>query len=227
MNRNAFQHLSDEALLDHYHSTRNLRAFRQLYQRHKDSLYRYCAQMNFPAAGNIVEQLWRGLLERPPELCGRLLRNWLFIRASQLLTQRHENLQHNPETVRGDTTEAELPPPGRNDALLAALQQLPRIERNILLLHMECRLPLVTIADIERISLKQCRAYYQQGKDRLRTMVHGPERQPWQVDEGAAAKETSKKENSKQDKAVNTIAEESPVEKNAVSESTAEEVTHE
>lgn len=181
MTRNAFQNLSDEALLDYYHSTRNLRAFRLLYSRHKDSLYRYCAQMNFPAAASIVEQLWQSLLERPPELCGRLLRNWLFIRASQLLSMDTSGNQEDtePKTLPS----AEQIPAVESNTVLAAMQQLPRIERNILLLHMECRLPLATVADIERISLKKCRALYQQGKEQLREILHGPERQPWQVEE--------------------------------------------
>lgn len=183
MTRNAFQNLSDEALLDYYHSTRNLRAFRQLYSRHKDSLYRYCAQMNFSAASTVVEQLWHSLLERPPELCGRLLRNWLFIRASQLLTQSASDTGQNREPEESPVADAAQMAPGESSALLAAMQQLPRIERNIVLLHMECRLPLATIADIERISLKKCRGFYQQGKDRLREILHGPVRQPWQVEE--------------------------------------------
>ncbi|WP_237065936.1 sigma-70 family RNA polymerase sigma factor [Microbulbifer guangxiensis] len=183
MTRNAFQNLSDEALLDYYHSTRNLRAFRQLYSRHKDSLYRYCAQMHFPSAASVVEQLWDSLLERPPELCGRLLRNWLFIRASQMLGISETATDGEENSAPRESTYAEPAAAAESDRLLSAVQKLPRIERNILLLHMECRLPLATVADIERISLSKCRALYQNGKERLREILHGPERQPWQVKE--------------------------------------------
>ena len=167
-----YQHLDDEALLDYYHATRNVRAFRLLYARHKDSLYRYCTQMNFAGAGTLLEELWRTLLERPPQLCGRLLRSWLFIKLNKLL---RNYAGHDP----GETQ----PPPAPESKLLVAIQQLPRVERNILLLHIECRLPLATIADIEKMSLKTCKAHYERGKERLEEILHGPERQPWRIEE--------------------------------------------
>ncbi|MGL6160659.1 hypothetical protein [Microbulbifer sp.] len=171
---NHFQQLSDEALLDYYHSTRNIRAFRLLYARHKDSLYRYCSQMNLAAAGNVLEELWRSILERPPQLYGRLLRSWLFIHVNKLLRN---------VTDQSRDTVAEAPLPGSK--LLSTLQNLPRIERNILLLHIECRLPLATIADIERISLKKCREHYRNAGERLETLLNGPRRQPWRTREVA------------------------------------------
>lgn len=172
MFRKDFQHLDDEALLEYYHATRNLAAFRQLYARYKDTLYRYCTQMNFSGAGAVLEELWRNLLERPPELCGRLLRTWLFIRADRLLRNYAGS---DPEIQPGDPTP--------DNPLLNGLQQLPRIERNILLLHLECQMPLATVADIERLSLKRCREHYQRGRERLDEILHGPKRQPWRIEE--------------------------------------------
>lgn len=172
MFRKDFQHLDDEALLEYYHATRNLDAFRQLYARYKDCLYRYCTQMNFSAAGAVLEELWRGLLERPPELCGRLLRTWLFIRVDRLL-----------RTCAGSDAGAPQEGPAPDNPLLNGLQQLPRIERNILLLHLECQLPLATVADIERLSLKACREHYRRGRERLEEVLYGPQRQPWRIEE--------------------------------------------
>jgi DNA-directed RNA polymerase specialized sigma24 family protein len=171
---NHLHQLSDEALLDYYHSTRNIRVFRLLYARHKDKLYRYCSQMNLAAAGSVLEELWKSILERPPQLCGRLLRSWLFIQVNKLLCNATEQ---NPDTP----AETSVP----DSKLLAALQKLPRIERNILLLHTECRLPLTTIADIERISLKKCREHYHNGGERLETLLNGSRRQPWRTKEVA------------------------------------------
>lgn len=167
-----FQHLDDEALLEYYHATRNLEAFRQLYVRYKDCLYRYCTQMNFAGTGAILEELWCDLLERPPELRGRLLRTWLFIRTDRLLRNYAGS---DPDTPR------ETPTP--DNPLLRGLQQLPRIERNILLLHLECQLPLATVADIEKLSLKTCREHFQRGRERLEEILHGPKRQPWRIEE--------------------------------------------
>lgn len=170
MSRKNFQHLNDEALLDYYHSTRNLKAFRLLYTRHKDSLYRYCAQMNFAGTASALEELWNNLLEHPPQLRGRLLRSWLFIRVNKLLRNCAGQYPDTPQQV---------PDPGNK--LLAGIQQLSRVERNILLLHMECQLPLATVADIEKISLKKCREHYRRGKERLEEILQGPQRQPWRI----------------------------------------------
>lgn len=171
MSRKDLQHLSDEALLDYYHSTRNLNAFCQLYARHKDSLYRYCAQMNFAGASGVLEELWNDLLERPPQLYGRLLRSWLYIRINKLL-----------RNCAGQDPDAPQQSPGPDDKLLTGIQQLPRVERNILLLHLECQLPLATVADIEKISLKRCREHYRDGKERLEELLYGPQRQPWRIE---------------------------------------------
>lgn len=170
MFRNHFQLLNDEALLDYYHSTRNIHAFRLLYSRHKDCLYRYCAQVNLFAAGSVLEELWKNILERPPQLCGRLLRSWLFIHVNKLLC----NFTGEEQDTPADGT---IP----DSKLLSALQELPRIERNILLLHTECRLPLATIADIEGISLKKCRENYHSGRARLESLLYGSQRQPWRT----------------------------------------------
>ncbi|SHG00204.1 DNA-directed RNA polymerase specialized sigma subunit, sigma24 family [Microbulbifer donghaiensis] len=167
-----FQHLDDESLLEYYHATRNPNAFRQLYTRHKDSLYRYCAQMNLACAGAVLEALWNRLLESPPQLHGRRLRSWIFIRANQLLRQYAGQDPDTPDAA-----------PVSDNKLLAAIQQLPTIERNVLLLHMECGLPLATVADIEKTSLKKCREFYNRGKERLEEILHGPQRQPWRIEE--------------------------------------------
>ncbi len=172
MSRKDFQHLSDEALLDYYHSTRNLNAFRQLYARHKDCLYRYCAQMNFAGTNGVLEELWNSLLEHPPQLYGRLLRSWLFIRVNKLL-----------RNCAGQDPDTPQRAPDPDDRLLAGIQQLPRIERNILLLYLECQLPLATVADIEKISLKRCREHYRSGKERLEEFLYGSQRQPWRIEE--------------------------------------------
>ncbi|WP_323847271.1 hypothetical protein [Microbulbifer magnicolonia] len=172
MSPNDFQHLSDEALLDFYHATRNINAFRQLYQRHKDVLYRYCSQMNFAGASGVLQALWNNLLEQPPELSGRQLRSWLFIQVNRLL--------RNCASQDPDAQQQLADPENR---VLAGIQRLSRIERNILLLYTDCQLPLATVADIEKISLKKCREYYRTGKEKLEEFLYGPQRQPWRIAE--------------------------------------------
>lgn len=175
MSRKYFQHLSDEALLEYYHSSRNFDAFCLLYERHKDSLYRYCAQMDLSLASVLLEELWKNLLEKPPRLGGRLLKSWLFIHINKLLRV------HVQQGVEDQAQRQHF-----HGGMLGHIQQLSRVERNILLLHMECQLPLATVADIERISLKKCRAHYQDGKRKLDEFLHGPARQPWRIEEASA-----------------------------------------
>ncbi|WP_231902355.1 RNA polymerase sigma factor [Microbulbifer thermotolerans] len=170
LSRKDYRQLSDESLLDYYHSTRNIKAFRELYARHKDCLYRYCVQMDPAVANEVLEILWNGLLEHPPQLSGRLLRSWLFIQVNKLLRNHACQNAQAPRRV----------PPAQSRAL-QGIQQLPRIERNILLLHIECALPLATVADIERISLKRCKEHYRRGKEKLEEFLYGPQRQPWRL----------------------------------------------
>ncbi|MFV8782067.1 RNA polymerase sigma factor [Microbulbifer sp. SA54] len=175
--------LSDEALLTHYHSTREFKAFKLIYQRHKDRLYRYCVQVSRRNCAALLEQLWFNLLEKPPRLGGRLLRNWLYIQANRMLqggafakSSTDEHLADSSENTafealaRGDADRA---------ALLQAVQQLPRIQRNIFLLHVECGLSLGLIADIENLTLKACTAYYRQSRDSLETLINGQPRRAW------------------------------------------------
>ncbi|WP_444930239.1 RNA polymerase sigma factor [Microbulbifer sp. SSSA002] len=171
MSRKELCHLSDEVLFQHYKDTRNPSVFRLLYDRHKDSLYRYCLQMAPSSTTPLLQQLWRGLLENPPELHGRRLKNWLFIHINKRLKQEYfSNLKVAEEEVQS------------HNRVLFAIQKLPTQLRNVLLLHMECKLPLVTVADIERLSLHKCRSLYYQARAMLEEYIDGAERKPWQVE---------------------------------------------
>lgn len=172
--------LSDEALLTHYYRTREFKAFRLIYQRHKDCLFRYCVQMSSRHYSGILESLWESLLEQPPKLGGRLLRSWLFIQANRMMQ-------------RGDfkSSDGSCPPGAENDGLfggastssadklLQAVQQLPRQERNVFLLHTECRLSLATVADIERLPLKECTAIFHRARSNLEIGVNGRPQRAW------------------------------------------------
>ncbi|GAA5444386.1 hypothetical protein Misp06_02572 [Microbulbifer sp. NBRC 101763] len=171
MSRKAFQHLTDEALLDHYKETRKTVVFHQLYTRHKDALYRYSIQMAPASSAKILQELWQKILENPPQLHGRLFRNWLFIQINKALREQQALNEHKSTAVDY-----------RKSAVLVAIQKLPSLQRNILLLHMECKLSLATVADIEQISLKKCREYYHRAKEQIETLVYGVQPKPWQVE---------------------------------------------
>ncbi|WP_444921477.1 RNA polymerase sigma factor [Microbulbifer sp. CnH-101-G] len=169
MSRKVFQHYSDEKLLDHYRETRRLAAFEPLYNRHKDALYRYCIQMAPNSTTQLLQALWQSILENPPQLHGRLFKNWLFIQINKSL-QKQTVSSPQPQILEGE------------NKVIAAIQKLPKLQRNVLLLHMECKLSLAAVADIERISLKKCREYYQLARQQIETLIYGSQAQPWQVE---------------------------------------------
>jgi len=169
--RKAFIHLSDEALLDHYKETRKTAVFQQLYTRHKDALYRYSMQMAPTSSAQLLQKLWQKVLENPPQLHGRLFRNWLFIQINKALREH---------SARGENAQSQAN--SKQSAVLNAIQKLPSLQRNILLLHMECKLSLATVADIEQLSLKKCREYYHLAREQIEALIYGSHPKPWQVE---------------------------------------------
>ncbi|USD22758.1 RNA polymerase sigma factor [Microbulbifer variabilis] len=169
MSRKAFQQFSDEKLLEHYREKRSLAVFEPLYNRHKDALYRYCVQMAPSSTTQLLQALWENILQNPPQLHGRLFRNWLFIQVNKALRE------HVDSTTQSEALTSE-------SKVVAAIQKLPKLQRNVLLLHMECKLSLASVADIERISLKKCREYYQLARQQIETLIYGSQAKPWQVE---------------------------------------------
>ncbi|MCQ3827821.1 sigma-70 family RNA polymerase sigma factor [Microbulbifer elongatus] len=165
--------LSDEDLLQQYRSTRNPKAFREIYQRYRDPLFRYCAQMNLERCNLLMEEFWLTLLQEPPSLHGQRLKNWLYTRLHKVLNTVDPN-------VKADgATESPLQSAVESSDVLSAVQQLPRRQRNIFLLFNECKLSLATIADIERISLSVCRQELAHGRQSVAFNLHGSVRKPW------------------------------------------------
>jgi len=177
--------LTDEALLDHYHKTRDFSAFKLLYQRHRTPLYRYCVQIGLSRGDTLLHALWAGILEKPPELYGRLLKNWLYIQINRIirdgipetLAASAGTAENIPEKTVTENVMATL----QDNPVLNAIQQLPRQQRNIFLLHRECQLSLATVADIERLTLRQCREALHQAIQSLEIRLCGPFNKAWQV----------------------------------------------
>ncbi|WP_160154020.1 RNA polymerase sigma factor [Microbulbifer sp. ALW1] len=171
--------LSDEDLLSLYCQTRSQKAFREIYQRYKDALFRYCAQMTPRDCIQVMETLWGLLLEQPPTLHGRHLKNWLYIQINKLLRNPAP-----PTSNPGSSTSEVEPGIELRSALegsdtLSAIQQLPRQQRNVFLLFTECGLSLATVADIERLTLAQCRQALDGSRQAIEFTLNGSARKPW------------------------------------------------
>ncbi|GAB2505187.1 hypothetical protein GCM10008940_03790 [Microbulbifer agarilyticus] len=166
--------LSDEDLIQQYYHTRNRRAFREIFRRYKEPLFRYCAQMDLARCTLLMENFWLSLLSEPPLLERQQLKNWLYIRLNRVLKSACSDVasESGPqETTLHDAFE--------QSDMLKALQQLPRRQRNIFLLYNQCGLSLATVADIERISLAVCRQELADGGKSLEFNLHGSARKPW------------------------------------------------
>ncbi|WP_288132348.1 sigma-70 family RNA polymerase sigma factor [Microbulbifer sp.] len=175
--------LTDEALLNHYHQTRNLNAFKLLYKRHNNQLFRYCIQISQARGCQLLEDLWREILEAPPKLSGRRLNNWFYIQINRRL--QCGEFSGDRDYKQGKKIDAELKQQiqtALKDTVFNAVQKLPRPHRNIFLLHRECRLSLATIADIERLSLKECRDLLHSAFELIETTLHGSPHKPWKTE---------------------------------------------
>ncbi|WP_295799766.1 sigma-70 family RNA polymerase sigma factor [uncultured Microbulbifer sp.] len=201
--------LSDEALLTHYYRTREFKAFRLIYLRHKDRLFRYCAQMSRRHYSGILESLWESLLEQPPQLNGRQLRNWLFIRVNRMMQRGDFNSSHNGAGSGPDSPDPEVPeietlfhcdPASPQGKLMQAVQQLSRQERNVFLLYVECGVSLAGVADIEQLTLKQCASIYHQSRSNLELYVNGPSQRAWVTRKSRAAMAQAQESPSRPDK---------------------------
>ena len=169
--------LSDEDLVTQYYDTRNHKVFQEIYQRYKDELFRYCAQMNPHRCIPLMESLWASFLESPPRLYQHRLKNWLYIQASKRLRKPGSSATNEPDHVAdgGDSLTQAL----ENSQVLKAIQQLPERQRNIFLLFTEYGLSLATAADIERIPLSLCRTLLQQSREQIERTLQGAARKPW------------------------------------------------
>ncbi|MBB5210786.1 RNA polymerase sigma factor [Microbulbifer hydrolyticus] len=165
--------LSDEDLVTTYCDTRNHKVFQEIYQRYKDELFRYCAQMAPQRCIPLMESLWGAFLKAPPKLHQHQLKNWLYIQINKRL-----RVPGSDEQV-STSNDASLREVLENSPVLKAIQQLPLRQRNVFLLFTECGLSLATAADIEQISLSACRDLLQKSREQIDHTVHGGERRPW------------------------------------------------
>ncbi|WGL16548.1 sigma factor-like helix-turn-helix DNA-binding protein [Microbulbifer bruguierae] len=169
--------LSDEDLLEQYCSTRNQKAVREIYQRYKDPLFRYCAQTCLRHCVPVMEKLWGMLLDNPPSPRERQLKNWFYIQINKLMQLPQETSSETSSEPHA--AEESLREALERSDILQAIQQLPRRQRNIFLLVNECGLSLATAADIERITLAQGRQDLAEARNLIAFNLHGSARKPW------------------------------------------------
>lgn len=177
--------LSDEDLLVQYHDLRGQKVFREIYRRYKDPLFRYCAQMAPESCVEILETLWSDFLQSPPRLFDRTLKNWLYIQLNKMMQiqaveeAKHTAVEGGTEDLAKSVSDGALRTAFEESEVLRTIQQLSHRQRNVLLLFSECQLSLATVADIEKITLAQCRQALGEGKQAMDIALHGAPHKPW------------------------------------------------
>lgn len=149
-------------------------AFEQLYQRYRGPLYRYVLrQAGHPATANDLYQgIWEKIVKaRKQYRATASLRAWLFRIAHNHVMDYYRRLKPEAELILETAKTQEAGPESsfstlsRENALAAAIGQLPADQKEALVLKLESGLDLQTIADVTGVSRETA-------KSRLRYAVN-------------------------------------------------------
>jgi len=179
----------DEALIARY-AAGDAAAFEQLYARHELPLWRYvlrqCASR--ATAEELVQEVWFAVAREAPRFRrdGRFT-PWLYtIARHRLIDQlrgirRHDSLddadgEGRPLAER--LPDEQSPQPfdeaergEQRDAILAALDQLPALQREAFVLQADCDLGLEEIATITGTSFETAKSRLRYARDKLKALL--------------------------------------------------------
>jgi RNA polymerase sigma factor (sigma-70 family) len=161
---------SDEALIGRY-VRGDAAAFDQLYKRHELRVWRYleCNVRDQATSDELLQEVWCALARNAASLEGKTrFRTRLFSVAHDRMTVSLQS-----QSGRGDTaTDARLAPVRDPvDALAQAVGQLPRDQREALLLQMEGQLSVGEIAAITESSIDAAQNSLRLAKLQLRELL--------------------------------------------------------
>lgn len=161
--------MSSQQLLARYVDKREPAVLSVLFDRYGDALYRYLLRSSDPAfAADISQQAWLRVMELGEQFAGHSqFKTWLFSIARNLLVDEYRKLQRHEwlddtESLCSEqpAIEQQLISRKQNEAISLAIQALPALQREALLLQLEG----FSVADIARI----CRVGDETAKSRLR-----------------------------------------------------------
>lgn len=161
--------MSSQQLLARYVEKREPAVLSVLFDRYGDALYRYLLRSSEPAlAADISQQAWLRVMELGEQFAGHSqFKTWLFSIARNLLVDEYRKLQRHEwlddtESLCSEqpAIEQQLIARKQDEAISLAIQALPALQREALLLQLEG----FSVADIARI----CRVGDETAKSRLR-----------------------------------------------------------
>lgn len=164
-------------------------AFEQLYQRHKDALYRYLMRMchDREVANDLFQEVWGKVIASRERYEPRAQFNTFlfhiahncavdhFRRADRQRADRMQDVTELEETLVGADSErpdARLTQMQMRDALLAALRQLPVEQRNVFVLYEESGLSLEEIGKLTGVAMETAKSRLRYAVNKLRSALH-------------------------------------------------------
>lgn len=167
------------------------RAFDLLYNRHKDSLYRYLLrQCGIPAvADELFQDIWMNLIRaRENYVVKAKFTTYLYSMARNRLIDHYRKYgqeqkamrnSHNslgPEDLEGDSKhepEARVENRLQRERILEGMSELPSEQREAFLLHQEAGMTLKEIAEITGVSRETVKSRLRYATGRLRKSLRG------------------------------------------------------
>lgn len=183
---------SDETLMTRWQRG-DAAAFEQLYRRYRERLHRYLLRLAPSAAEaeELFQEVWMALIRQRDRYVAReRFASWLFAIAHRRAADRWRALhRHVPDWRTGAPQDSEQPLAGvsgeqapehqldeqaRGAALLAAIEQLPLLQREAFLLRAEAGLSVDDIAAVTQVSRETAKSRLRYAYARLRQQM-----EPW------------------------------------------------
>lgn len=183
----ATQPPSDASLMLRYRDG-DAQAFEQLYQRHKDALYRYLMRMchHQETANDLFQEVWSKVIASRERYEPRARFNTFlfhiahncavdhFRRAGRQQTDRMRDVTELEDELEGAAVERPDEQAAQSqvrDAFMAALRQLPAEQRNVFVLYEESGLSLEEIGQLTGVAMETAKSRLRYAVNKLRAAL--------------------------------------------------------
>jgi RNA polymerase sigma factor (sigma-70 family) len=169
---------SDEALMRRY-AAGDVAAFDELYERHELPLWRYVLRHcgNRGTAEEIMQDVWFAVAREAPRFRAEArFTSWLYSMARNRVIDRHRTAHPHLDLDGMETDGSPTPMQATEQAqlgqsILAALDRLPREQREAFVLQVDAGLTVEQIASITGTSFETTKSRLRYARDRLRDLL--------------------------------------------------------
>jgi RNA polymerase sigma factor (sigma-70 family) len=172
---------SDEALMLRY-SHGDVTAFETLYHRHEMRVWRYLYRSvcNRATADELLQEVWFSVVRSATRYAPTArFTTWLFTLAHHALIDRHRRTKSDPlPDAFAELAADEVDEPSRRaqsvqhaDAVIAAVEQLPKVQRDVFLLHAEGEMTLEEIAVATGTNYETVKSRLRYARSKLRELL--------------------------------------------------------